>query len=207
MNNTELDSRELSAINHLRNGLNQYGRMMSVRELMSAMDYRSPRSAALLLAKLEQKGCLSKKANGRYVLNDSFEAPEEIATTVNVPLVGTTSCGGPIFAEENVEAYYKISPEIARPTHQYFFLRAQGDSMNLADIKDQDLVLVRQQSTAQNGDLVVALIDDDSTIKEFTRENMMIILKPRSTNPIHTPIILTQNFQIQGVVVQSFSNL
>jgi len=208
MNISELETKELAALKHLRNGLNQYGRMMSVRELMHAMDYRSPRSAALLLEKLANKGCLQKKTNGKYQLNETM-SPEttEIATTVEIPLVGTTSCGGPIFAEENVEAYYKISHQIAKPNAQYFFLRATGDSMNLAGIQDGDLVLVKQQNTAQTGDRVVALIDDSTTIKELARENMMIILKPRSTNPEHMPIILTENFQIQGIVIQSFSNL
>lgn len=203
----DLDNKELEAVKHLRNGLNQHGRMLSVRELMCAMEYRSPRSASLLLEKLADKGVITKRENGKYQFNDLSEETSTVASTVEVPLIGTTACGGPIFAEENVEAYYKISHQIARPNSQYFFLRASGDSMNLAGIQDGDLVLIRQQNTAKNGDLVVALIDDSTTIKEFQRENMMIILRPRSTNPVHTPIILTQNFQIQGVVVQSFSNL
>lgn len=208
MTNSELDHKELLAIKHLQASLNQTGKMPSVRALMAAMDYRSPRSAALLLERLADKGVLVKRENGKYQLKDvSPSATTGAVSTVEVPLVGTTACGGPIFAEENVEAYYKISNQIARPSHQYFFLRAQGDSMNLAGIQDGDLVLVRQQPTAKDGDRVVALIDDSTTIKELCRQNMMIILKPRSTNPEHTPIILTQNFQIQGVVIQSFSNL
>ena len=79
-------------------------------------------------------------------------------------------------------------------------LRAFGDSMNKAGINDGDLVLVRQQQTAENGDKVVALIDDEATIKEFHHEGDMIILKPQSTNSKHRPIILTWDFKIQGVV-------
>lgn len=198
--------KELAALTHLHNGINQHGRMMSVRELMIAMEYRSPRSAALILEKLAEKQVLNKKDNGKYVFNQNAQNHGG-TNTVEVPVLGITSCGGPVFAEENIQDYYPISTKIAKPGSKHFFLRAQGDSMDLAGIQDGDLVLVRQQITAKNGDRVVALIDDSTTIKEFERDNMMIILKPRSTNPDHKPIILSQDFQIQGIVIQSFSNL
>ena len=73
--------------------------------------------------------------------------------------------------------------------------------MNECDIHDQDLVLIRQQTTAEDGDLVVALIDTEATVKEFRKSRNMIVLKPRSTNPLHQPIVLTDDFQIQGKVV------
>lgn len=73
--------------------------------------------------------------------------------------------------------------------------------MNECDIHDQDLVLIRQQSTAQDGDMVVALIDTEATVKEYHQSRNMIVLKPRSTNPVHRPIVLTDDFQLQGVVV------
>ena len=203
MNFTE---KEIAALTHLQNGINQHGRMLSVRELMLAMQYRSPRSAALILERLAEKQVLNKKDNGKYVFNQNAQTHSG-TSTVEIPVLGLSSCGGPIFAEENIQEYYPISTKIAKPGSKHFFLRAQGDSMNLAEIQDGDLVLVRQQVTAKNGDRVVALIDDSTTIKEFQRENMMIILRPRSTNPAHLPIILSQDFQIQGVVIQSFSNL
>jgi len=198
--------KELAALTHLHNGINQHGRMLSVRELMIAMEYRSPRSAALILEKLAEKQVLDKKDNGKYAFNQAAQHTGG-TTTVEVPVLGISSCGGPVFAEENIQDYYPISTKIAKPGSKHFFLRAQGDSMNLAGIQDGDLVLVRQQATAQNGDRVVALIDDSTTIKELERANMMIILKPRSTNSDHKPIILSQDFQIQGIVIQSFSNL
>jgi len=207
MNNFTLDTKEIQAVRHLRNGLNQYGRMLSVRELMNAMEYRSPRSAAVLLDKLADKGVLNKKSDGKFQFNQGALANTPVAQTTDVPLVGTTSCSGPMFAEENIEAYYKISTKLAPSHAQHFFLRICGDSMNEAGINDGDLVLVRQQTSAKNGDHVVALIDDEATIKEYMAEDGLVILRPRSTNPIHKPIIVTEDFRIQGVVIKSLSNL
>jgi len=117
-----------------------------------------------------------------------------------IPVVGKVSCGMPIYAEENIATYVAVSTEIAKPHNNYFILYAEGDSMDEAGINSGDMVLVKQQPSAENGDMVVALIDDEATIKEFHKKNNMVILKPRSTNKSHQPIILTSNFRIQGVV-------
>ena len=122
------------------------------------------------------------------------------AQTVKVPLLGDVACGTPIFAEENIEALIPVSDKLIKPSSRYFILRVSGDSMDDAGINDGDLVLIRQQQTAQNGDKVVALIDDEATIKEFHHCGNMIVLKPKSKNSKHQPIILTNDFRIQGVV-------
>ncbi len=125
---------------------------------------------------------------------------QQNAKTVEVPLLGTIACGTPVLAEQNIKSRVSISTKMLKPNYQYFLLRALGDSMNKADINDGDLVLIRQQQTAEDGDKVVALIDDEATIKEFHNKGNMIILKPKSTNSKHQPIILTKDFKIQGVV-------
>ena len=129
------------------------------------------------------------------------------SNTVKVPLVGRVSCGAPILAEENIEGYIDFSDKIARPPFRYFLLRAQGDSMNTAGINNGDLVLVRRQQTAQPGDRVVALINDEATIKELAVNNGMAVLNPKSTNPGHRPIVMTGDFVIQGIVVSTITNL
>ena len=121
--------------------------------------------------------------------------------TVNIPLLGTIACGSPILATENIEAEIPVSIDLIKGSSKYFLLRARGDSMNEVGINDGDLVLVKQQSTAENGDFVVALIDDEATIKEFHKNSDAILLKPRSTEQKHQPIILTRDFRIQGIVV------
>ncbi|MCF7831064.1 transcriptional repressor LexA [Candidatus Gracilibacteria bacterium] len=192
----------MAILRHIRNELMHSGKMPSVRTLMDMMEYRSPRSVSVLLQQLVRKGVLVHR-EGRYILNENVTESSPNEDTVDVPLLGTASCGVPIFAEENIEAYYKISTRIAPPLRKHFLLRAQGDSMDKKGIYDRNLVLVRQQEDANNGETVVALIDNEATIKEFQRKDDTVILYPHSSNPIHKPIILTDDFQIQGVVVKS----
>ncbi|HSE56640.1 MAG TPA: transcriptional repressor LexA, partial [Candidatus Paceibacterota bacterium] len=122
-------------------------------------------------------------------------------STINVPLVGSVSCGAPTLAEENIETYIPISTALAKKGSNYFLLRASGNSMNLAGINDKDILLVRQQDTAENGEKVVALINDEATVKFFEKTDDAVILRPKSTDSMHMPIVLTDNCQVQGVVV------
>ena len=177
------------------------GRMPSVRELMNYMGYKFPRSIALLFEQLKKKGVLKRKPDGKVMLANSNDKNEINAQTVSIPLLGSVPCGTPNIAEENIEAMYPVSVRLALPPYKYFLLRAKGDSMNEKNINDGDLLLIRQQQTAKNGDPVVALIDNESTIKEFHKTDSAVILKPRSKNSQHKAIILTQDFQVQGVVV------
>lgn len=121
--------------------------------------------------------------------------------TVNIPLVGAVACGLPIFAEEHIEAQIAISTKLVKTPSDYFLLRATGDSMNKKGIDSGDLLLIKHQHTAETGDLVLALLDDEATVKEFKNNGSNLVLKPHSTNPKHQPIILTTDFKVQGIVV------
>jgi len=204
--NNELTKKQSDAVRQIRNWLVHRGRTPSVRELMTALGYKSPRSAALIIEELIEKGILKKRSNGTLQLVKDVDSISTHARTVSVPLVGTVACGMPILAYENNEALIPVSVELARPGFKYFLLRAEGDSMDEAGINDGDIVLVRQQTTAENGDLVVALIDDEATIKEFRRNKNIVILKPKSSNKSHQPIILTDNLQVQGIVITTISD-
>ena len=120
--------------------------------------------------------------------------------TVKIPLLGIVACGMPIFAEENIEAEIPVSVKLIKRSYKYFLLKAFGDSMNKKGINNGDIVLIRQQQVAENGDLILALIDNEATIKEYQNNGNTIVLKPNSTNPDHQPIILTSDFRIQGIV-------
>lgn len=207
MDESSLKIKDREAVRHIRNWLVHQGRSPSVRELMKLLKYSSPRSAALVLERLTRAGVVKRRADGSLQLLKDLDSPVTNQQTVDIPLVGSVACGIPIFAEENIEAMIPVSKDLARPGDRYFFLRAIGDSMNLAGIEDRDLVLVRQEVTAKNGDFVVALIDDDATIKEFNHVGNAVVLKPKSRNKKHQPIILTENFQIQGVVVRTIKNI
>ena len=197
---------ELRALTYVRNHI-VHGQSPSVRELAAALGYKSPRSAALILERLMGHGYLARRPDGMLRLLRAPSEDDAHARTVEVPLVGSAPCGAPLVAEENVEAMIPVSTRLARPPHRYFLLRAMGDSMNKAGIENGMLVLVRQQPTADNGDVVVALIDDEATIKEFRRTEGAVALQPRSRNRAHKPIILTRDFLVQGVVVASLPNI
>ncbi|WP_299336657.1 transcriptional repressor LexA [uncultured Psychroserpens sp.] len=202
-----LSDKELEALKIIRNSIVHQGRIPSVRELMIGLGYKSPRSSAVILNSLEEKEILRKKSDGTYQIVD-FEIPEYFgsrAQTVKIPLIGSVACGMPIFADENIEAEVSISIEMIKSGYKYFLLKAEGDSMNEAGINNGDLLLIRQQPDANNGDRVLALIDDEATVKEYNKNGGMVILKPKSTNKLHQPIILTSNFRIQGIVEEVIS--
>jgi repressor LexA len=200
-------NKQVEAVRHIRNWIARRGRTPSVRELMGALGYKSPRSAQDILEQLEQKGIIKKFASGDYQLLHDPDLGRAYIQTMNVPVVGTVAAGTPILAEENIEGFIPISTTLAKPGGKYFLLRAKGDSMDKAGIKDGDFVLVRQQASADPGERVVALIDDEATIKEYHPQKNVVILKPRSRNLENKPIIVDQDFQIQGVVVATVQDL
>lgn len=108
---------------------------------------------------------------------------------VNVPLVGTVAAGQPILAAENIESYFPIPSEYV-PNADTFMLRVKGESMVNAGIFDGDQIMVQQQTTADNGDIVVALIDEEATVKTFYRENGHYRLQPE--NDTMSPIIVDE---------------
>jgi repressor LexA len=203
---SELEEKELKALKELRNFFMHNGHFPTVRELSKLLGYSSSRSAYLLLSGLINKGALRRKDDGGLqilVMNDQSAH----AQTVEVPLVGAVACGIPILAQENIETFITVSTKLAPSSSRHFLLRARGNSMDQAGINNGDLVLVRQQTTAENGDIVVALVDDSATVKEFHKHGDTILLKPKSSDPIHKPIVLTNDFIIQGKVVTTITNL
>jgi repressor LexA len=202
-----LSQKELQAVRFIRNALVHKGKSPSVRELMRELGYRSPHSATLILDRLISEGVLRRGANNHLEVVQDPERSRTNASTVEIPLVGNVACGLPLLAENNVEMTIPVSASLARPPFQYFLLRAVGDSMNKQGIQPGDLVLVREQPDAGNGQIVVALIDDEATVKEIQKSDDVILLKPKSTNPVHKPIVVSGNFQIQGVVVATIPKL
>lgn len=165
----------------------------------------SLRSAVLSLERLERAGLIKRIGRNIRLVSAGLEDNRSIST-VNVPLVGQIAAGVPMLARENTEAIIPVTTALAQPGFRYFLLRVVGDSMNLARVKgekieDGSILLVREQSTADDGDKVVALINDEATVKILERKNGMVILRPKSSNEKHRPIVLTDNCVIQGIVV------
>ncbi|KJJ85099.1 Peptidase S24, LexA repressor [Candidatus Omnitrophus magneticus] len=206
MKTLTLSDKENIALKEIRNSIINFGRCPSLRDLMKTLGYRSPRSASLLIDKLISKGILRRNSNGSLQIIRDFEDKANVQT-IDIPLLGTVPCGMPILTEENIQAVFSVSTKLAKPPHKYFILRAKGDSMNKKGINDGDLILVKKQSTAENGDAIVALVDNEVTIKEYSASAYAIVLKPCSTNKTHKPIVAGNDFQVQGVVVTVIPNL
>lgn len=132
-------------------------------------------------------------------LSEAIKSPITIEM-IRVPLVGSAPCGNPLLGEENIEEYIMVDQSKIKPGFSYFILRATGDSMDLAGIKDDDLVLCRQQLKAETGERVVALLGDNVTIKMYDKKDGHRILLPKSTNKKHQPIVPAEGDSVQGVV-------
>ena len=194
-----LQKKDLHGYAFIRKIVAQTGATPSLREIMREVGYNSPRSVVLMLRRLHEQGFIDY-SDGKIALTLRHQKAAPSDRTVDVPLVGSVACGTPSLAEQDPEAIIRISTKIAPPGHHYFLLRASGTSMNRSGINDGNLVLVRQQSTAEEGERIVALIDDDATIKLFHREGDVVILRPNSMDKKHKPIVLSEDFIIQGVV-------
>lgn len=202
--NNNLREVDYRALRFIRHQIASGGGSPSVRELAKELDFKAPRSAALAVNRLIGAGYLKRRPDQSLQV---LRLPDDLGggeRTVPVPLVGVAPCGAPFLAVENIEAMVPVSTKLATPGHRYFLLRVMGESMDRAGIPDGSLVLVRQQSTAEDGDVIVALVDDAATIKEFYRSRDAVILRPRSSNVRLQPILVTTNLTIQGRVVSVF---
>lgn len=203
MTASDLSASDFKGLFFIRDSVRYRGYPPTLQAISDYLGFKSRRSASLLIERLVQRGYLARTAKGGLRVMREPEDRAGTERTISIPLVGTVPCGLPLLAEENVEAMIPVSQRIVRPGANYFLLRANGTSMNAAGINDGDLVIVRQQPIAENGDRIVALIDDAATIKEYRREGNKIVLMPRSKDPSHKPIILERDFMVQGVVIDS----
>lgn len=164
----------------------------SVREIGQAIGLSSSSTVHSHLAALEKKGYIRRDPTKPRALEvfeskiQSAAAPEQVhAHFRNLPLVGQVAAGIPILAEENVEDTISVPAELTTDEGN-FILRVRGESMIEAGILDGDLIIVREQKTANNGDIVVAMIEDEATVKRFFRHGDRVVLKPenKSMEPI-----------------------
>lgn len=193
-----LNDKDKRAFGLIRNKIAHFGESPTLREINEVTGGKSPRSASLVIDRLIKAGLIRKI--GRQLILIGVPSNASVST-VEVPLVGAVTCGTPMLAEENVQTRIPVSTAFAKKGSPHFLLRAIGDSMNQAGIKSGDLLLVRQQAVAEDGDRVVALINDEATVKIFEQADGAVILRPKSSNKKHRPIVLTDNCVIQGVVV------
>ena len=197
-----ISKKQQEILDYMKNEILNRGFQPSVREISEAVNLKSTSSVHSHLEALEKNGYIRRdatKPRAIEIIDDNFNLVRR--EVVNVPLVGTVAAGQPILAVENIDAYFPIPAEYM-PKEQSFMFTVKGDSMINAGIFDGDQVLVKQQSTAENGDMVGALIDDSATVKTFYKENGYYRLQPENDNM--EPIIITGNLKILGKVFGVF---
>lgn len=181
----------------------EHGHPPTVEELRKALGVGSTRTALRYLQELQDAGRIDRWSGARGI---RLTQPQpEARNTVTVPLVGEAPAGSLMDAEENFQGSVQIARP-ARENEKLFLLRVRGDSMNCAvvnnrKIEDGDLVLVQQAATAKSSDVVVAMVDGKATIKRLALGPHYAVLKPDSANPRHTPIVVSDDFSIQGIVI------
>lgn len=170
----------------------------AVREICEAVNLKSTSSVHSHLETLEKNGYIRRdptKPRAIEILDDNFNLTRR--EMVNIPIIGRVAAGEPLLAEQNIEDYFPIPVEYM-PNKQTFMLQVQGESMINAGILNGDYVIVEQTPSAENGEQVVALIEDGATVKTFYREEGIIRLQPE--NDTYDPIILT-DVTILGKVI------
>ena len=198
----KISPKQTEILEYIKSEIINRGFPPAVREICEAVNLKSTSSVHSHLETLERNGYIRRdptKPRAIEIVDDNFNLTRR--ELVNVPVVGRVAAGEPILAVENVENYFPIPTEFM-PNSQTFMLNVKGESMINAGILDGDQILVQQQSTAENGDIVVALIDDSATVKTFYKEDGYYRLQPE--NDTMEPIIVKDDLKILGKVIGVF---
>ena len=206
----QLTKRQQTVLEVIRDWIRQRGYPPTIRELGKLLGIKSLRGVTTHLDAIAKKGFLKRESRARSISLSDLVAPFERA--LRVPVLGRIRAGDPVLAQEHVEGHVVIDGSwiggaAAPGGAEHFALKVQGDSMINAGILEGDFVIVRQQATAQDGDVVVALLGDEATIKRFYKEGDQIRLQPE--HPTMEPIVVTkpQPFAVLGKVVALFRQI
>ena len=178
----KISAKQQEILDFLKNTILSTGYPPTVREICEAVHLKSTSSVFQHLEKLEKNGYIKRdesKPRAIEIIDDNYNMLRR--ETVSVPMVGRVAAGQPLLAVQNVESYFPIPAEYM-PNAQSFMLRVKGDSMINIGIFDGDTIIVQQQKTAKNGDIVVALVEDSATVKTFYKEDGHIRLQPENDN-------------------------
>lgn len=190
-----LTKRQQQVLDYIRDATRRNGYPPTVREICAELDLSSPSTVHAHLANLERLGLVRRDPSKPRAL----ELADEHRPAPPLPLVGRVAAGMPILAEQNVEEYLDV-PSVLRKGDDDFVLRVNGDSMADAGILSGDFIVVHQEASPQNGEIVVALVEDEATTKRFYRDGNTIRLQPE--NELYEPMVLPMDkVSIVGKVV------
>jgi repressor LexA len=199
----DLGEKQQLILDFLKKEILSKGYPPSVREIGEAVGLKSTSTVHGHLERLEKKGIIRRdptKPRAIEILDDEFSVQRR--EILNVPILGRVAAGEPLLAVENIEEYFPLPVDYA-PNQELFMLRVKGDSMINVGIFEGDLIIVQKQSTATNGDIVVALLEDSVTVKTYYRESDHIRLQPENDQlePIR---VYDDAIVIEGKVISLF---
>lgn len=198
----KISKKQQEILEYIKHEIINRGFPPAVREICEAVNLKSTSSVHSHLETLEKNGYIRRdptKPRAIEIVDDNFNLVRR--EMVNVPIIGRVAAGEPLLAIENIESYFPIPAEFM-PNSQTFILNVKGESMINAGILDGDNVIVEQCSSADNGDMVVALVDDSATVKTFYKGDGYYRLQPE--NDYMDPIIVRGELQILGKVIGVF---
>ena len=199
----DLTKRQKEIFDYIRKYASKHGYPPTVREIGKAVGLHSSSTVHAHLANLEKIGLLRRDPTKPRAIELLVDKARKLVRGPGLPLVGQVAAGEPVLAEEHIEEYLEVPAVIGGETGDYI-LRVKGDSMKDAGILEDDFVVVRPAKTAANGEIVVALLEDEATVKRFFREKERIRLEP--ANKAYKPI-RTREAELLGKVVGVFRSI
>lgn len=195
-----LTAKQQRVLDVIRTHIRHTGQPPTVREIGTEIGVASSCTVQRHLDALERKGCI-RRDRYKYRSIELADSPIPPYTrALNAPILGQIAAGSPILAQEHVEGTFPIPMDLVNEDDKVFMLRVKGDSMIDVGIHDGDLVAVRHQQTARNGEIVAAMIEDEATVKRFYKDGKQVRLQ--AENPAYPPI-MTDNVKIIGRVIMS----
>jgi len=191
---TALTQKQEKVLGFIEDFIRQTGYPPTIREIARHFRFAGPQGVQKHLAALEKKGCLKRTRNK----SRSIQLTGDAAAPAGIPIIGTAAAGRPVRADEDIEG--TLSFDYFKQNKNFFCIRVRGESMIEAHIADGDLVVVRSQPAADNGDIVVAMVDGEVTVKRFSQKDGVVTLTPE--NESMQPIVIREgDFKIIGKVI------
>ena len=204
---TELTNRQEEILNFIKDFISFNGYPPTLREIAKKFNIASTFGIKRHLDALQKKGYLAVESfasRAISIIENKNEIQKFEKDAIRIPIIGRVAAGYPILADENIEGTISINSDLVSKSEQIFGLKVKGDSMKNAGIFEGDIIIVNQQRSANNGEIVVAMLDDETTVKRFYKKNSEIKLLPDNEN--YSPIVVNKrnNFSIIGRVLGVF---
>lgn len=201
---SDLTYRQEQVFDYICKFLKQHPYPPTVREIQKQLKIKSTSTVQYALDALEKAGYILRSGKKMRAIEIREKYETDYDDVLLTPMVGRIAAGEPIFADQNISNYYPLPASIFSSKRELFILEVRGESMIGAGIFDGDYVIIEQCNTAENGEIIAALIDDSATVKRYFRENGYIRLQPE--NDTMKPMIIKDDIRILGKVVGLFRN-